>query len=91
MRSLSVTLPDNLAQKAKSLVISGEYVSRSEVLRTALRLLFALEKETPLELTQFSKRPLSKVEQGLRGAGHKPEFVKSVIAGLKKSSVYSMG
>lgn len=90
MRAVSVTLPETLAQKTESLITQGEYASRSEVLRTALRFLFALEEgAAPLELFQFSKKPLKDVENGLRGAGHKPEFVKSVVDGLGKSSVYS--
>lgn len=89
MRAVSVTLPESLAQKTEALIDRGEYTSHSEVLRTALRFLFALEEEAiPLELFQFSKRPLDEVKKELRGAGHKPEFVESVIKGLKRSSVY---
>lgn len=92
MRAVSVTLPENLAQKTEALIDRGEYTSRSEVLRTALRFLFALEEEAiPLELFQFSKRPLDEVRKELRDAGHGPKFVESVIEGLRKSSVYSKG
>ncbi len=90
MRAMSVTLPESLAQKTEALIDRGEYASHSEVLRTALRFLFALEeKAIPLELFQFSKRPLNEVKKELRGASHNPKFVDSVVEGLRKSSVYS--
>jgi len=90
MRAISVTLPENLVQQTEALIDQGEYTSHSEVLRTALRFLFAIEeKAIPLELFQFSKRPLDEVRKELKGADHKSEFVESVVKGLRKSSVYS--
>lgn len=90
MRAVSVTLPESLAQKTEVLIDRGEYTSRSEVLRTALRFLFALEEEAvPLDLFQFSKRPLDEVRRELGGAGHRSKFVESVVEGLRKSSIYS--
>ena len=91
MRAVSVTLPENLAQQTELLVTRGEYISLSEVLRAALRLLLAVEEKTSPELLLFSKRPLNEIEKGLRDAGHKPQFVESVVAGLRKSSIYGKG
>lgn len=89
MRTVNITLPESLVRETETLVDRGEYTSRSEVLRTALRFLFALEKErTSPELIQFSKRPLTEIKEELIKAGHRPEFVRSVVGGLKKSSVY---
>lgn len=91
MRAVSVTLPKSLAQQTELLVTRGEYVSLSEVLRTALRLLLAVEEKTSPELMLFSKKPLNEIKKGLRGAGHNPQFVDGVVSGLKKSSVYGRG
>jgi len=88
MRAVSVTLPEGLAQQTELLVTRGEYVSLAEVLRTALRLLLAVEEKAPPELIMFSKKPLGEIEEGLRDAGHNSQFVESVVAGLGKSSIY---
>jgi len=89
MKAVSVSLPEGLAQQTESLVAGGEYVSLSEVLRAALRLFLAVEEKASPELMLFSKRPLNEIKKGLENAGHRPQFVESVVAGLRKSSVYS--
>ena len=89
MQTVNISLPESLAQQVSGLISQGEYASRSEVFRTALRLFLALEKaESPLIFSQFVRRPLSEIESGLSEAGYKPEFVQSVTNGLKKSSLY---
>lgn len=89
MRTVNISLPNSLVQKVEALLNRGEYASRSEVFRTALRLFLVMEKEgTSPELLQFTKRPLGEMKKDLLKAGHKKEFVQSVVEGLKKSSVY---
>lgn len=46
-RQLSITLPDELADKVRAKVASGEYASESEVIRDSLRVL--LEREQSIE------------------------------------------
>ena len=48
METLATTLPNHVAREVDSLVASGLYVSRSEVLRTALRELVRRERASPL-------------------------------------------
>lgn len=89
MTTINVSLPESLAEKVELLLAQKEYASRSEVIRTALRVFFTLEaREETVELLPFVKRPLNEVKAELLEAGQKPEFVESVVSGLKKSSVY---
>ncbi|MDP2874335.1 MAG: ribbon-helix-helix domain-containing protein [bacterium] len=89
MRTVSISVPDKLAQEVDTLTEKGSYASRSEVMREALRFFLEIERtsSTP-SLERFSKIPLEKVGVGLAKAGHSPRLVKDVLAGLKKSSLY---
>lgn len=89
MRTVNISLPENLAERIEILLAQKEFVSRSEVVRTALRVFFTLEQKiAPVELVSFTKRPLADIKSELKGAGHDSAFVNSVIKGLKDSSMY---
>lgn len=89
MRTVNISLPENLAERIEVLLAQKEFVSRSEVVRTALRVYFTLEQgKAPVELVPFAKLPLSKIKKELSKAGHDSAFVESMIKGLKESSVY---
>ena len=89
MRTMNISIPYSLAADVDLLTRQGEYASRSEVVRTALRLFLTLTTDNAApELLPFIHQPLNKIESELNTAGYKPEFTQSVINGLKKSSVY---
>jgi len=89
MRTVNISLPENLAQRIEVLLAQKEFVSRSEVVRTALRVFFTLEQRVdPVELVPFTKKPLIDIKSELKEAGHDSAFVNGVIKGLKESSVY---
>lgn len=94
MHTLNISLPEKLSVKIDRIVEEEGYASRSEFIRTLLRLYFQLTK-AEAKLTQpffvpFKKRPLVKVRRELEKTGfYNKSFIKSVISGLKKSSVYA--
>ena len=93
MRTVNVSLPDNLATEVDTIVSEKGYASRSEFFRALLRFysFLASEKESKdiLALTPFAKKPIEEVESALLSSGrYGNDFVKSVVSGLRKSSVY---
>lgn len=93
MRTVNVSLPDTLAEEVDTIVVEEGYASRSEFFRTLLRFYSFLESEKVgqevLTLAPFVKRPLKEVESALLSTGgYNRDFVKSVVSGLSKSSVY---
>jgi hypothetical protein len=91
LQTYNIPLTQNLALQANYLMASEESSSRSELFRTALRVYLALAKQSySPELTTFTKKPLSAIKKNLKDSGkYSPQFINSVIAGLKKSSVYA--
>ena len=89
MKTVNISIPDNLASQIDLLLGEQEYASRSEVVRTALRIFFTLDDSSQLrELSTFKKRPLDQIENDMREAGHPAKLIDSVLSGLKKSSFY---
>lgn len=93
MVTLNISLPQKLAQQVDLQVASGEFASRSEFIRTLLRLYEAMTGKTqvaPLEFIEFKKRPIKEIEAEFLATGkYSKKFVKGIIAGLSKSSVYA--
>lgn len=92
MVTLNISLPEQLATIVDREVSSGLFASRSEFFRTLLRLYKTMiaKKSTPFELVEFKKRPLKEIEDGFMATGkYSKKFVKGMIAGLKKSSLYA--
>ena len=89
MRTVNVSLPDNLAKQVDVTLLEGEYSSRSELFRTALRIFFVLDKkEEKVGFEYFDKKPINEIRKDLQEAGHNTKFVESVSKGLTKSSLY---
>jgi len=89
MKTVNISLPESLATQIDMLLGQKEYSSRSEVVRTALRVFFTFQKSSSdVELIPFKKRPVDEVKKEMITAGHSKEFVSSVIHGLEKSSIY---
>lgn len=94
MRTVNISLPKKLSVKVDEIIEEEGYASKSEFFRTLLRLYLQLiEIEVkPIQpfFVPFEKRPLSKIRKELEKTGlYKKDFVKSVISGLKKSSLYA--
>lgn len=94
MDTLNISLPKKLSLKIDKIVEKEGYASKSEFFRTLLRLYLQLveieNKPAQPFFVTFKKRPLSKIKKELEKTGlYKKEFIKSVTAGLKKSSVYA--
>jgi len=87
---MNISLPEKLSWEVERLVEEEGYASKSELFRTLLRFYLQLKAggKEPF-IAPFEKRPLGKIKQELDQAGYKPEFVKSVVLGLAKSSVYN--
>lgn len=92
MVTLNISLPDQLASVVDREVSGGQYASRSEFFRTLLRMYEVLSGKIsqPLEFLEFEKKPLKEIEKGFTDTGkYSKKFVKDLISGLKKSSVYA--
>ena len=85
MTTITISLPNELAEKIdKASEVKG-FATRSEFFRDLLRRYFT--KEIPFNL--FDKKPIDEIESDLLETGkYSRKFIKSVISGLKKSSVY---
>jgi len=89
MKTVNISLPDSLAVQIEKLLGQNEYSSRSEVVRTALRVFFSFQTPAPgIELVPFQKRPLTEIRRDLLESGHSQKFTANIINSLKKSSVY---
>lgn len=94
MKTLNISLPAKLSFKVDEVVEKEGYASKSEFFRTLLRLYLQLVETKPAPtlpfLAPFKKQSLSKVEKELEEIGlYKKEFIKSVVTGLSKSSLYA--
>lgn len=90
MQTINISLPRKLSTEADRLVEEEGYASRSEFFRTLLRFYLQLKtQESEPFFVSFQKRSLREIREGMEMAGYKPEFVRSVVSGLSKSSIYN--
>ncbi len=90
METINISLPKSLSVKIDRVIKKEGYASRSEFFRTILRLYLQLTKGEAPVLVPFKKRSLTEVKKELEGTGlYNQKFIKSVVSGLKKSSVYA--
>jgi metal-responsive CopG/Arc/MetJ family transcriptional regulator len=87
LQTINISLPQTLASKIEKTIKAEGYASRSEFFRTLIRLYFLLGQEKST-LLPYQKISLSKVKKNLEGENYNPQFVDSVLDGLKKSSLY---
>lgn len=89
MYTINISLPKQLYQRVDSIIKEEGFASRSEFFRTLIRVYGALKGSQP-ELLEFTARPLSEIEKEMKNTGkYNQQFIKSVVSGLKKSSVYA--
>jgi len=85
MTTFTISLPDHVAEKIDATVRLG-FATRSEFFRDVLRKYFSRE----LTFEPFTKKPLEEIEKDLTKTGkYNKAFIKSVIKGLEKSSIYA--
>lgn len=86
MATINISLPNKMATQLDSLKTYRGYATRSELVRELLR--ERLSQEPSFEF--FKKPSLDAVAKDLTETGkYNPEFIKSVMSGLKKSSLYA--
>jgi Arc/MetJ-type ribon-helix-helix transcriptional regulator len=85
MATLTISLPNQLAQQIDQATKAGGFATRSEFFRALLRKHFS----SP-EFEVFTPRPLSEIKANLKKTGkYNQKFIDSVIKGLAESSVYA--
>lgn len=92
MRTINISLPDNLAQQLDAAAAGRGFASRSEFLRDLLRKFFDGKSEDnfPLPVIVYKKKPLGEVRREMEVTGkYNKKFIDSVIRGLARSSVYA--
>lgn len=86
MATINISLPDTLSHKIDLLREHMGYATRSELIRELLRERLAQEDGFQV----FEKPSLESIKKDLKSTSkYNDRFVKSVINGLKKSSLYA--
>lgn len=86
MATVTISLPAQIAKKVDSEIQQHGFATRSEFIRSLIRRYFS-SKEMTFET--FTPWPLQEIEEGLRKTGkYSDKFIKSVISGLRDSSLY---
>lgn len=86
MTTVTISLPDSIAQQLDKETIERGFATRSEFVRSLLRryLTGGLEFET------FTPKPIEEIKLELAKTGkYSQEFIESVTRGLSKSSAYA--
>lgn len=86
MATLSISLPNQIADMIDMEIKKVGFATRSEFIRTLVRRYFTRE----LEFERFVPKPLDEVKLELAKTGkYSQEFIESIIKGLSKSSAYA--
>jgi len=86
MATLSISLPNQIAQRVNIETKKYGFATRSEFIRALLRRYFADE----LEFEVFNPKPIEEVKLELAKTGkYSQKFIESVTKGLSKSSLYA--
>ena len=86
MTTVTISLPDQIAQNLDKEALIKGFATRSEFIRALLRRYFSSE----LKFEPFIPQELSKIENKLAATGkYREKFIKSVTRGIAKSSVYA--
>lgn len=92
METVNISMPKQMAKKMDEIVEYEGYASRSELIRTLIRM-YTYLKESPSSrkplFETHEKVDIKEVSKLLKDSDlYSDTFVKSVTKGLKKSSVY---
>lgn len=87
--TVTISLPDQIAQKIDAAVVEQGFATRSEFVRSILRNYFAEDATEPLVFEEFEPKPLAEIRAEFEKTGkYSEEFIDSLIKGLASSSVY---
>lgn len=86
MATLTISLPQNIANQVDEEITKQGFATRSEFFRDLLRKYFA--SGTKFEI--FTPRPLDDIKAGLKKTGkYNQKFIDSLVQGLAESSAYA--
>ena len=87
MTTVTISLPDQIAEKVDLEARRQGFATRSEFVRSLLRKHFIDREE--LKFEPFTAKPLEEVEKELRATGkYNEKFIKSVVRGLAANSSF---
>ncbi|MBI5613763.1 ribbon-helix-helix protein, CopG family [Candidatus Gottesmanbacteria bacterium] len=85
MSTFTISLPTQVAREVDTETQKQGFATRSEFIRALIRRYFSKE----LQFETFSPRSLPDIQKDLeKTEKYSDVFIKSIISGLKKSSVY---
>lgn len=86
MTTVTISLPTQTAKQVDTEAKKQGFATRSEFIRSLIRKYFGSEE---LVLEEFVSRPLDEIRKEFEKTGkYKKKFIKSLIRGLKESSLY---
>jgi Arc/MetJ-type ribon-helix-helix transcriptional regulator len=85
MTTVTISLPDHIAQNLDKETLIKGFATRSEFIRALLRSYFSSE----LKFKPFIPLPIAEIENKLVATGkYNEKFIKSLSRGIAKSSLY---
>ncbi len=89
MTTITISLPDQTAEKIDREAAKHGYATRSEFVRSLIRRYLVEEKETVV-FREFKPRSLKEIRKEFKQTGkYTSKFIDSLIEGLSGSSVYA--
>jgi len=86
MATITISLPDEIANHIDQATKKGGFATRSEFIRDLVRKFLASKT---LKQESYDPIPLDQVRADLQKSGkYSKAFIESVVSGLSKSSVY---
>lgn len=90
MSTVTISLPNQIAQKVDAETKKQGYATRSEFIRGLLREYFTKEKKVDFMFQEFTPKPLKEIRTAFEKTGkYNKKFIDSVIEGLSESSLYA--
>ncbi len=87
MATLTISLPNQIAERVDIEAKNQGFATRSEFIRSLLRRYFAGDE---VRFETFTPRPLEEIKLELAKTGkYSQEFIESVTKGLAKASTYA--
>lgn len=86
MTTVTISLPNQVAEKIDAEAKMQGFATRSEFIRSLLRRYFSKDE---LKFEEYTPRPIEEVKLELAKTGkYSQDFIESVVKGLAKSSKY---
>ena len=90
MRTINISLPENLAQTVFEEVNKCGFASVSEYIRSLIRN-HVIKGETELKFEVFEKKPLKELRRDFERTGlYNKKFIDSLMKGFAQSSLYAI-